>query len=87
MLSNLKILNLSENAALSTLEILKHLNISNKKLPHIVPGLFAGASKAKLEELDLSFNEIAILSIKLIAPKFLLFNFFLLLDLIQYQKL
>ena len=64
----LEALNLSENdikvaadRSFSTLESLKYLNISNNKLPHIVPGLFAGASKTKLEELDLSFNEIAVL--------------------------
>lgn len=64
----LEILNLSENdiagmqdQSFSTLEGLKYLNLSNNKLPFLGPYTFALASKTKLEELDLSFNEIVML--------------------------
>lgn len=64
----LETLNLAENEitaivdrSFSTLESLKYLNLSNNKIPHIGPWLFAGASKTKLEELDLSFNLITMI--------------------------
>lgn len=64
----LETLNLAENEitaivdrSFSTLESLKYLNLSNNKIPHIGPWLFAGALKTKLEELDLSFNLITMI--------------------------
>lgn len=64
----LETFNLAENEitglgdrSFSTLESLKYLNLSNNKIPHVAPGLFAGASKINLAELDFSFNLIAII--------------------------
>jgi Leucine-rich repeat (LRR) protein len=64
----LETLNIADNEiaglvdrSFSTLESLKYLNLSHNKIPYIGPWTFAGASKTKLEELDLSFNLITVL--------------------------
>lgn len=64
----LEVLQLAENEikgivdrSFSTLESLKYLNLSNNKIPHVGPWLFAGATKTKLEEIDFSFNLITMI--------------------------